>query len=53
MILQAAVFGVPNDLMGELVYAAVRLNPGAIAGRDVSATELVHLCRQHLSAYKV
>lgn len=50
---QAAVFGVPNELMGELVYAAVRLNPGCVPGKDVTAIELVHLCREHLSAYKV
>jgi acyl carrier protein len=47
---QAAVFGVPNRVMGELVGAAVTLAPGA---PPPAPRELVAWCRQRLAEYKV
>ena len=43
----------PNDLMGELVYAALRLNPEVPDSTSVTAPELIRFCREHLSSYKV
>ena len=47
---QAAVFGLPNDLMGEMVTAAVVLKDAAPA---VSPAELIAHCRASLADYKV
>ncbi len=47
---QAAVFGVPNAVMGELVAAAVVLKPEAAA---VGERVLVAWCRERLAHYKV
>jgi acyl-CoA synthetase (AMP-forming)/AMP-acid ligase II len=47
-VLEAAVIGVPHDVLGEEVAAAVRLRPGARATAD----ELRAHTRQHLAAYK-
>ena len=49
---QAAVFGLPNAVMGELVAAAVVLRPGAGASGGV-ARELQRWCAERLSAFKV
>ena len=49
---QAAVFGVPNRVMGELVGAAVTLRGGEGAGRPTPA-ELVAWCATRLAHYKV
>jgi hypothetical protein len=46
---QAAVFGVENRVMGELVAAAVQLKGGAVA----APRELIAWCRQRLAEYKV
>jgi acyl-CoA synthetase (AMP-forming)/AMP-acid ligase II len=46
---EAAVFGLPDPVMGEEVAAAVVLRPGASA----SADELQAFCRERLAAYKV
>ena len=49
-ILEAAVFGVPDEKWGEAVWAAIYLRsdrPG------VNSEELVAFCRQHLGGYKV
>ena len=48
---QAAVFGIPNRVMGELVGAAVTLVPDT----DVFPTnkDLISWCRKHLAEYKV
>src|SRR5581483_2903510 len=48
-VADAIVVGLPHDKWGEQVTAAVV----AVGGADVSAPELVDLCKQHLSAYKV
>jgi acyl-coenzyme A synthetase/AMP-(fatty) acid ligase len=47
-VLEAAVFGVPDELYGESVRAAVVLREGT----DVSAQELIAFCRGRLSAFK-
>jgi acyl-CoA synthetase (AMP-forming)/AMP-acid ligase II len=49
-VLHAAVYGVPNAVLGELVRAAVTLKPDA--PRATPAMLLAH-CRAQLSAYKV
>ena len=46
---QVAVFGVPNEVLGELVVAAVVQRQGAV----VDHTQLAVWCRNRLSAYKV
>jgi acyl-CoA synthetase (AMP-forming)/AMP-acid ligase II len=47
-VLEVAVIGVPDRLWGESVMAVVRPRKGA----TVSETELLDLCRNHLSGYK-
>jgi long-chain acyl-CoA synthetase len=47
----AAVFGIPNDEMGEEVKAAVELAPG-INASDALTGELVAFVREHLAGYK-
>lgn len=49
-VLEAAVFGVPDDKWGEAVYAVVVLRDDH-AG--VEPHELIELCRQHIAGYKV
>lgn len=46
-----AVFGVPNEDLGEEVKAVVQLVPGATPGGDV-ASELVSWCRERLAHFK-
>lgn len=46
---QAAVFGVPNTVMGEMVHAAVVLQPSAA---PVTSQELIKWCHASLAAYK-
>jgi acyl-CoA synthetase (AMP-forming)/AMP-acid ligase II len=48
-VLDAAVFGVPDDEWGERVHAAVQLRPGQAA----SALDLTAFCRRHLAGFKV
>jgi acyl-CoA synthetase (AMP-forming)/AMP-acid ligase II len=48
-ILDAAVFGVPDDDWGERVHAAVQLRPG----HALSAQEVRDFARGHLADYKV
>ena len=47
-VLEAAVYGVPDQTWGEAVQAAVVLRPG----RAVEAEELIAFCRQRLAHYK-
>lgn len=46
---QAAVVGVPHDVLGEDVAAAVSLRPGTSATPD----EIIAFCREHLADNKV
>jgi long-chain acyl-CoA synthetase len=50
-LVDAAVFGVPNDEFGEEVKAVVQPVDGAEVGREL-AEELIAYCRAHLAAYK-
>jgi len=49
-VLEAAVFGVPDEKWGEAVHAAVYLRPGS---EGVTAEDLVEFCRASLGGYKV
>ncbi|MBW2423368.1 MAG: AMP-binding protein, partial [Deltaproteobacteria bacterium] len=49
-ILEAAVFGVPDEKWGEAVWAAVYLRPGH---ESVPTEELIDFCRQFLAGYKI
>src|SRR5690606_36542353 len=46
-VLEAAVFGVPDEKWGEAVHAAVVLRS------PVTERELVEHCREHIAGYKV
>jgi long-chain acyl-CoA synthetase len=50
-VFDVAVFGVPNEEMGEEVKAVVQLAPGALAD-DAAKEELMAFCRSKLSALK-
>lgn len=50
-LVDAAVFGVPNDEYGEEVKAVVQPADGIRPGPDLAA-ELIDYCRAHLAAYK-
>jgi len=50
-VLDAAVFGIPDEEFGESVKAAVQLQPGASPGDALAATLIAH-CREHLAGYK-
>lgn len=50
-LVDAAVFGVPNDEFGEEVKAVVQPVDGVAAGPDLEA-ELIEYCRSHLARYK-
>ena len=50
-VADAAVFGVPNDEMGEEVKGVVQLMPGCEAGPEIEA-ELIAFCRDHLAHHK-
>jgi acyl-CoA synthetase (AMP-forming)/AMP-acid ligase II len=48
-VLDAAVFGVPDEEWGERVHAALHVRPGAA----LTAEEITAFCRLHLAGYKV
>nr|MBA2522198.1 AMP-binding protein [Solirubrobacterales bacterium] len=48
-VLEAAVFGVPDEQWGECVHAAVVLKPGAVADQQA----IVNRCRELIAGYKV
>jgi long-chain acyl-CoA synthetase len=50
-LVDAAVFGVPNDEFGEEVKAVVQPVDGVTPGPDLEA-ELIEYCRAHLARYK-
>ena len=50
-LVDAAVFGVPNDEFGEEVKAVVQPVEGVEAGPDLEV-ELIDYCRTHLATYK-
>jgi long-chain acyl-CoA synthetase len=50
-LVDAAVFGVPNDEFGEEVKAVVQPVDGVMPGPDLEA-ELIQYCRAHLAGYK-
>lgn len=50
---QAAVFGIANRVMGELVSAAITLVPATKPSEVPSSKELIAWCRERLAEYKV
>jgi acyl-CoA synthetase (AMP-forming)/AMP-acid ligase II len=50
-LVDAAVFGVPNDEFGEEVKAVVQPVDGVTPGPELEA-ELIEYCRAHLASYK-
>ena len=51
-VADAAVFGVPNEDLGEEVKAAIQLMPG-IEPDPAIAAELIAFCGEHLARQKV
>ncbi len=51
-VADAAVFGVPNEDLGEEVKAVIQTMPG-ISGNEALAQELMAFCGEHLSRQKV
>ncbi len=48
-VLDAAVFGVPDEEWGERVHAALQVRDG----ETLSAEEITAFCREHMAGYKV
>lgn len=46
-VLEAAVFGVPDEAWGEAVHAVV------VPREEVTPEELIEFCRQHIAGYKL
>ena len=51
-VADAAVFGVPNEDMGEEVKAVIQPMPGCEPGAGELAAELIAFCREHLAGVK-
>ena len=51
-VLEAAVFGIPDDRWGEAVHAVV-VPRADVSGRSVNADELIAHCRARIAGYKV
>ncbi|BCQ09013.1 acyl-CoA synthetase [Mycobacterium heckeshornense] len=51
LVVDAAVFGVPDDVMGQSVMAAVQLSDPSVAG-DGLAAELIEWLRQRMAHFK-
>ena len=51
-VIDAAVFGIPNEEFGEEVKAAIQLVEG-VSANDGLATEIIDYCREHLAGFKV
>mgnify|MGYP001423634224 FL=1 len=49
-VLEAAAFGVPDEMWGEAVRAVVVLRP---EHHNVDPDEIIGFCRQHIAGYKV
>lgn len=49
-VLEAAVFGIPDEQWGEAVYATVVLREDVA---PVEGSDLVEFCREHIAGYKV
>jgi acyl-CoA synthetase (AMP-forming)/AMP-acid ligase II len=52
-VADVAVFGIPNDDLGEEVKAVVQLLPDGPVATDELARELDSFCREHLAGFKV
>jgi long-chain acyl-CoA synthetase len=50
-LVDAAVFGVPNEEFGEEVKAVVQVADGVMPGPELAA-QLIEYCRAHLAGYK-
>jgi long-chain acyl-CoA synthetase len=48
-VLEAAVFGIPDERWGEVVHAVVVPRPE----QDVDAATLISFCREHIAGYKI
>lgn len=47
-VMQAAVIGLPDEVMGEIVYAIIKLKTNA----EISGEEIISYIKQHLAEYK-
>ena len=52
-VVEAAVFGIPDDTWGEAVHAVVVVAAEPTGGRDQLRTELKEHCRSAIAGYKV
>lgn len=48
-VLEAAVFGIPDERWGEVVHAVVVPRPE----QDIDAAALISFCREHIAGYKI